>query len=543
MSIATPTEDLTNRSVGHPRRRTARHRLLGGPVHRARAGQTDRLVQRRRTQPDLPGGRPRLVPRRGVLRPPGGATPRGPGPARGRRVRLQRRALLLLPHPPRVRGADGAGPGRRGERRRRRPRPGCARREAAQADFFVNNYAGCSTGQQWDEISYGSSASSCPIFNISHPFLWGNKPDAGYLVGEEWDNASRYVADQLRELITWLEERPAGRSTGTRWPRHDLHQARRRAAPGGPRPVQGQAGTGDVLGLDLLHRADQLPAGRPGAGRLLPGRQDEIQQRLDTGVPAVQDERYRLYFDGIMNWNKLGFLVAEVRRARCRGAGRPLHPQRLLAGAGAARPRSDPLLGMAQHYLLCPTNHGAQDARLPDARDCEDYGVDGIVFHSTRTCRAFTGPQRLLAKSAQDKLGHPVDLLRGRRGRRVVLQGGDPREPVGRDARDDRREARAGVMNLFLGVDLGSTTAKAVVVTDDSSIVSSATVAMGAVSRAGMQRAVDEALSSASASRPSDLAGTISTGYGRRLVRGRSAPSPRSRAMPGEPPRWSRAHD
>jgi len=72
-------------------------------------------------------------------------------------------------------------------------------------DFFVNNYAGCSTGQQWDGISYRVFGKELPIFNISHPFLWGNKPDAGYLRGEEWEAASRYVADQLRDLISFLE--------------------------------------------------------------------------------------------------------------------------------------------------------------------------------------------------------------------------------------------------------------------------------------------------------------------------------------------------
>ena len=45
----------------------------------------------------------------------------------------------------------------------------------------MNNYAGCSTGQQWDGISYRVFGKQLPIFNISHPFLWGNKPDAGYL--------------------------------------------------------------------------------------------------------------------------------------------------------------------------------------------------------------------------------------------------------------------------------------------------------------------------------------------------------------------------
>jgi len=69
----------------------------------------------------------------------------------------------------------------------------------------------------------------------------------------------------------------------------------------------------------------------------------------------------------------------------------------------------------------------------------------------------------------------------------------------------------------YLGVDLGSTTAKAVVVDEPGTIVAASTVAMGAVSRAGMQRAVDRALADAGLS-AGDIAGTVATGYGRRLV-------------------------
>jgi (R)-2-hydroxyacyl-CoA dehydratese activating ATPase len=56
-----------------------------------------------------------------------------------------------------------------------------------------------------------------------------------------------------------------------------------------------------------------------------------------------------------------------------------------------------------------------------------------------------------------------------------------------------------------------------VVVDDRGSIVAASTIAMGAVSRKGMQRAVDSALTRADL-RPGDLAGVVSTGYGRRLV-------------------------
>ncbi len=76
-----------------------------------------------------------------------------------------------------------------------------------------------------------------------------------------------------------------------------------------------------------------------------------------------------------------------------------------------------------------------------------------------------------------------------------------------------------GTGAAYLGVDLGSTTAKAVVVGDDGAILSASTVSMGAVSRAGMERAVAEALEGAGLA-AGDLGGTISTGYGRRLVPG-----------------------
>ena len=82
-------------------------------------------------------------------------------------------------------------------------------------DFFVNAYAGCSTGQQWDEVSYRIFDKDLPIFKVSYPLLWGNKPDAGYLRGEEWEDASRYVAKQLPRADRMIQVQPAASSTGT----------------------------------------------------------------------------------------------------------------------------------------------------------------------------------------------------------------------------------------------------------------------------------------------------------------------------------------
>ncbi|MFB9073550.1 acyl-CoA dehydratase activase [Citricoccus parietis] len=68
-----------------------------------------------------------------------------------------------------------------------------------------------------------------------------------------------------------------------------------------------------------------------------------------------------------------------------------------------------------------------------------------------------------------------------------------------------------------MGVDLGSTTAKAAIVNSDGELVASAVVQMGAVSRQAVGVAIDQVLRDAGLD-SADIARTISTGYGRRLV-------------------------
>ncbi|KAA9150048.1 benzoyl-CoA reductase [Amycolatopsis acidicola] len=71
----------------------------------------------------------------------------------------------------------------------------------------------------------------------------------------------------------------------------------------------------------------------------------------------------------------------------------------------------------------------------------------------------------------------------------------------------------------YLGVDLGSTTAKAVVVDEAGAIAGTSVIQMGAVSRKGMHAAIDDALADADIAE-GDIRGTVSTGYGRKLVPG-----------------------
>jgi len=268
-------------------------------------------------------------------------------------------------------------------------------------DFFVNAYAGCSTGQQWDEISYRLFDKKLPLFKISYPLLWGNKPDAGYLRGEEWETASRYVAQQVHKLIEFLEVQ-TGRPFDWEKLREAMHYIKKASelrleamalCRSKPAPATFWDWIASIAPINFL----------PGNQALVDyfaGVKAEIEQRLADGVVALPGERYRLAFDGIMNWTKVGWLATKFAEADAAVlVGRYTHnsfwnePQLI--------DEDDPILGMAQHYLLCPFNHSAKVLGELLLRECELNGIDGVVFHATRTCRSATNGQMVVAQMAQ----------------------------------------------------------------------------------------------------------------------------------------------
>jgi len=138
----------------------------------------------------------------------------------------------------------------------------------------------------------------------------------------------------------------------------------------------------------------------------------EVKERVARGEGAIQKEKYRLFFDGIMNWTRVGWLAEKFARYDAAViAGRYTHmafwqePDLIDA--------NDPVLGMGQNYLICPNNHSAPILIGEIMKLCENYEVDGMVIHASRTCRAFTNPQFLIANAAQKRLGIPTTMFEG----------------------------------------------------------------------------------------------------------------------------------
>lgn len=272
-------------------------------------------------------------------------------------------------------------------------------------DFFVNGYAGCSTGQQWDAMTYRVFGKELPMLNVSLPMIWGNKADAGYLRGKEWEQTPLYVEKQLHELVKFIEEqtkRPfdwdaLSENMAYIKKASELRLEAMALCAAAPTPATYWDWVASIAPINFLP-ANQLLVD------YFQGVKDEIQQRIIDGVSAVQNERYRVYFDGIMNWNKLGYLTrkfAEYDVAVV--AGRYTHDS-FWQEPDLIDPER-PLLGMAQHYLICPINHGLKIMEELLLKRCDEYGIDGIAFHSTRTCRAMTNPQHMLARTAERERG------------------------------------------------------------------------------------------------------------------------------------------
>jgi benzoyl-CoA reductase subunit B len=141
-------------------------------------------------------------------------------------------------------------------------------------------------------------------------------------------------------------------------------------------------------------------------------KRDEIQERVNNGIGSVPVEKYRLFWDGIMNWNKIGWLSDKMAGYdACMVAGRYTHMG--FWHETEVIDLSDPLDGMAQNYLTCPISISAPQMIDKVIEHCEFYDIDGLVLHGARTCRAFSYPQFMLAEAVTKRLGIQTCMFEG----------------------------------------------------------------------------------------------------------------------------------
>jgi len=180
----------------------------------------------------------------------------------------------------------------------------------------------------------------------------------------------------------------------------------------------------------------------------------------------------------------------------------------------------DPLLSLADTVLDNPLLGRLENRIANIKRLIQDYSVQGVIHFSHFGCRQGAGAVDLLAESVQDT-GVPFlelhgDCIDGRQPAegqlRTRLQGF--KELLsGRTAGSARN--RTGDSGVYLGIDIGSLSAKGVLIDSSQRILAAEVMPTGASSRRTLQRLKESILAGGWAER---LCRCVATGYGRAAV-------------------------
>ena len=135
----------------------------------------------------------------------------------------------------------------------------------------------------------------------------------------------------------------------------------------------------------------------------------ELNERVDQGVAAVQGEAFRIYWEGMPIWGRLRALSEQLLQLRtCVVAStycnswifNQLDPEK-------------PFESMARAYteLFIVRSEAVKEGYI--ARMCEDYQVDGVLYHDARTCPNNSNSRYGMPQRLREQLGIPYLVIDG----------------------------------------------------------------------------------------------------------------------------------
>jgi benzoyl-CoA reductase/2-hydroxyglutaryl-CoA dehydratase subunit BcrC/BadD/HgdB len=146
---------------------------------------------------------------------------------------------------------------------------------------------------------------------------------------------------------------------------------------------------------------------------------DEVKQRADSGIGALDDEKYRLAFAELPPWHSLGFFNQLAERGWSFVIESwAYHPPRPIDLSGIA----DPLERIAKFsyqwltgYYADALGDGEQWGYLayPYLEYARDYRCDGVVLHPLLSCRTATNHLMLVKDRLKKKLKIPSLVIEG----------------------------------------------------------------------------------------------------------------------------------
>ena len=136
---------------------------------------------------------------------------------------------------------------------------------------------------------------------------------------------------------------------------------------------------------------------------------DELNQRVADGVGAVENEKYRIYWEGMPIWGKLKNLSMQFLEAETCVVASTYCNSWIFDDLDPA----DPFRSMARAYssiFICRS----EDYKEKYIREMTDkFKVDGILYHDCKTCPNNTNSRYQMPQRLQTKLGKPYLIING----------------------------------------------------------------------------------------------------------------------------------
>ncbi len=221
------------------------------------------------------------------------------------------------------------------------------------------------------------------------------------------DHTLQYVAAQLEDLIAWVTEH-TGRKLNERKFERALHLSNeavtlwreiRELCQARPSPL-------NAPDLFLTMAPIVVLRGSKDAVTFYRKLKAEVEERVSRGEGAILEERYRLLWDNIAIWYRLFRLFSLFT-----DAGACFVVDTYTNAWSVSVDTDDPILGLARTYATVYINQSLQ-ARADQMTDLvERFGVDGMVFHSNRSCKPYSLGQYELLEEIGRRTGVPGLIL------------------------------------------------------------------------------------------------------------------------------------
>ncbi len=267
-----------------------------------------------------------------------------------------------------------------------------------RADVLVFNTNQCRDVKDW--FQWYARQWDVPCIGIHSPRAIGEVDET--LVG--------YVANQTEALIPALED-----VAGTKYDIDKLRQ------------TVDLAKQCTVLWKGVLEAAAHVPAPitffdgtiQMGPAVVLRGQQEaidyyqvllaELKERIADGVAAVEDERFRVYWEGMPVWGKLRDLSTQFLQLQTCVVASTYCNSWIFEALDPA----DPFRSMARAYssiFICRSDDSKEQYI---ANMVDKYSVDGIIYHDAKTCPNNSNSRYEMPQRLHQKLGKPYLILNG----------------------------------------------------------------------------------------------------------------------------------